>query len=443
VSDSGSSIRRASSSFGLSRLLELPMPAEDELAGGSLMEATVDNQASMSRLHDPPQSKPDVKLLVNKNDERCGYNISKIDHDAVDAVLSHTALSSLVVPNGPTQELRALQGQKIYIAACLHQAEEVLPHWTKELVRLLLSVRQVEQPGAASNVFVSIYESGSTDKTKALLSELRGHLDFIGVPHSIVLGNQFRNGTNRIEFLAKVRNEALKPLAKSDVTYDQVFWLNDIWYCADAALQVLYHALPEASGGLGADAVCGMDYKRDNRMKCQFYDKWVCHDMQGGNMPNSEWNVKHNGPFQVFSCWNGLVSFAGDLFQKHGLRFRRSNPKLQECAASESELIFHDIYKLGRGKVAVSPAAAVSYADSDFAACAKPYQPTVLTQTRLSFQPVPSVVTCCPLGEKADIVDLIKGCKCQDWGTNEAAAPSFAFVQAVAPNGQCKVTSWH
>merc|ERR1719199_1631446 len=100
-------------------------------------------------------------------------------------------------------------------------------------------------------------------------------------------GNITRGNRNRIDFLAQVRNNALEPLVAAQKKYDRVLWVNDIFFCADGALQLAFHALPTAQGGLGADAVCGMDYDvLDNgpRLKsCGFYDIWVSHDMSGQN----------------------------------------------------------------------------------------------------------------------------------------------------------------
>ena len=86
---------------------------------------------------------------------------------------------------------------------------------------------------------MSIYESGSSDDTTHLLNELKGHLDFLGVPYSIVCGNALRENTNRIEFLAKLRNKAMEPLEMLPNSYDQVVWLNDVMYCAESVLQVI------------------------------------------------------------------------------------------------------------------------------------------------------------------------------------------------------------
>merc|ERR1719217_999138 len=144
---------------------------------------------------------------------------------------------------------------------------------------------------------------------------------------------------------------------------------------------------------MGADAVCGADYvweQHKNTMACQFYDSWVAHDMTGTNIVS----VKTE-PFQAFSCWNGVVTFSADIFHSLQLKFRRSNRLLGECAASESELIFHDMWKLGRGRVVVNPSVAVAYDAADWGVCARRQQPKFFVHGQITFDPAPRELTCC------------------------------------------------
>jgi hypothetical protein len=407
----------------------LPMPTPQKSV--SFLELGSEGQFLQST---PPRQKPAPA------DDKCEHNLAQVDNDAVYAVMDGSYKHVPVPKMAASKELTGLRGQRYFIAACLHQADDILPQWSMELIRLLLALRQADTEGAATNVFVSIYESGSNDTTKLLLEDLRGHLNFLGVPNSIVLGNMYRNGTNRIEFLGAVRNKALEPLhnTASYLTFDQVVWLNDIWYCADAVLQVMHHASPVALGGLGADAVCGEDFvweETPHHMQCKFYDTWVSHDIAGSNIMTS-YRTSQDEPYQAFSCWNGLVSFAGDLFQRHNLKFRRNNPDLHECAASESELIFHDMHKLGRSKVAISPLAAVAYHPADWSVCARKRQPKSFSNNTVLFEPPPREVTCCPLPEKEELVNFAF-CECKEW---DSAAETSLF-EANHGNGSGKVVT--
>merc|ERR1719491_1058588 len=94
----------------------------------------------------------------------------------------------------------------------------------------------------------------------------------------------------------------MEPLRASTESFDMVFWLSDNVFCADGVLQMLAQALPETKGGLGADAVCGMDYHYDEwgyiaqpAGQCLFYDRWVSHDIAGNNFENDKPYVRYNG----------------------------------------------------------------------------------------------------------------------------------------------------
>lgn len=291
-----------------------------------------------------------------------------------------------------------------------HQAQEH-PHRHGEDVNP--SEHSQEEALDLQRIFVSVYESGSTDRTKEFLSLLEAVLIFLGVPHHIERGNDQRGNRNRIEFLADIRNKAMRPLYDSATSYDQVLWLSDNYFCADGALQLLAHALPTSKGGLGADAMCGADYHR--APWCHFYDLWATTNIRGRRFrPIAPVAMAHEQeyqagkPFQVFSCWSGFVVFAADLFQKERLLFRRNVPPWQnECAEPETELIFHDMWRLGRGRIAMSPQVKVAYTWPNFRQCALQQQPQEFDQAApLEFQTTPpEVVSCCPLGENASFVN--------------------------------------
>merc|ERR1719478_1225753 len=92
-----------------------------------------------------------------------------------------------ITPGQVVPELAALQSRSFFIAACLKMSEAVLPHWIAELLRLIMALRKQNQYGE-DNIFVSIYESGSTDHTHRYLDALKSYLKFLGVGHSIKYG---------------------------------------------------------------------------------------------------------------------------------------------------------------------------------------------------------------------------------------------------------------
>lgn len=137
---------------------------------------------------------------------------------------------------------------RIFIAAIHWNSEKILrSHWNNALVGL------VERLGP-QNVYVSILESGSWDKTKDALRELDSELERRGVEHNIVLENVTHkdelakvpsvnedgfvfsaNGTRyvrRIPYLSRLRNRAMSDISEvarqNGRPFDKVLWLNDV-----------------------------------------------------------------------------------------------------------------------------------------------------------------------------------------------------------------------
>ncbi|KAF7298555.1 Glycosyltransferase family 69 protein [Mycena indigotica] len=73
-------------------------------------------------------------------------------------------------------------GEKIFIAALFHNNEEVIPHWTKEIMKVINYL-------GADNVFVSIVESYSKDASPALLRSFESRLSSQKIPHRILIQN--------------------------------------------------------------------------------------------------------------------------------------------------------------------------------------------------------------------------------------------------------------
>lgn len=69
-------------------------------------------------------------------------------------------------------------------------------------------------------------------------------------------------------------------------------------------------------------------------------------------------------PFQVFSCWNGMVVVGADAFlEPDATRFRSIDAS---DFASEAYLFNVDMWKHGRGKIAVVPKVKLAYSLADY-----------------------------------------------------------------------------
>jgi hypothetical protein len=138
--------------------------------------------------------------------------------------------------------------EHIFIASIHWNNEKILrSHWNKAVLKL------VEYFGP-QNVYVSILESGSWDKTKDALRELEGELAELNVPRTIVLEDTTheeelrrvphnnetgwittsRDGKElrRIPYLARLRNRVMAEMSKAEESsgrsFDKVLWLNDV-----------------------------------------------------------------------------------------------------------------------------------------------------------------------------------------------------------------------
>jgi len=166
--------------------------------------------------------------------------------------------------------------QRYFISANLYQSQDVLPNFTSTLLDLTETLGR-------ENVFISIYESNSKDRTKELLGQFDQELTFRNISHSILtddVGDHVEAGLSekagRIKYLAHARNLAMASLyssshsdgASSDTTtnsssnrsefqrkYDKVIWLNDVFFKKKDVLELL------ATNGGFFDQTCGLDFQ--------------------------------------------------------------------------------------------------------------------------------------------------------------------------------------
>ena len=349
----------------------------------------------------------------------------------------------------------------IFIASNLHNSEELMPNFISQLVQFLLAFPE-------RLFFVSIYESGSSDRTGEWLGLLEDVLNELKVPNRIVVdGKEVRHkGQERLDFLTRVRNRAMEPMWSSSFRWDKVVFINDVFFCAQDIIRLLQH---------DADIVCGLDFikgdlaavpkhilqqlmvndltkrfyfseglarnisskgwllrrwrkslaKRNvvkDELPWIFYDIWVSHDLGGSQFVNhppyivndtyAAERIRKGLPFSAQCCWNGMVVLNALPFQQ-GLRFRTHQPN--ECATSECILICQDFQRLGFRRVLVDPGVRQAY---DYAGAQNVYtdlvqdMPVLLWSEVLKAEPVQmravtedDRVECCPLRDGEELVD--------------------------------------
>lgn len=137
----------------------------------------------------------------------------------------------------------------IYIASVQYNSDVILQaHWVPSLLQLVKELQAVDL-----TVYVSVYESGSEDGTKATLSKLAASLKALSIDHTVHLDNEthadaiekslsststsgwlrtrYGKELRRIFYLANVRNRALEPLRalnQAGIRFDKVLYLNDV-----------------------------------------------------------------------------------------------------------------------------------------------------------------------------------------------------------------------
>ncbi|KDN34040.1 hypothetical protein RSAG8_12873, partial [Rhizoctonia solani AG-8 WAC10335] len=224
------------------------------------------------------------------------------------------------------------------------------------------------------NVFVSIYENGSSDQTKALLRIFDSLTRSVGMRVVIRTSMRRRGAFNhRIEYLAEVRNAAMVPLHElrenEGEVFDSVVFMNDVLPCIDDVLELIWQSRRQNAG-----LTCAADYMfHDGVGAPVFYDNWVARDINGTALenapfeqvfhhPESSDRFQRHLPIQVQSCWNGIaVLDPAPLYATPHVRFRMAKIAEGECSASECSLIGNDYWNAGYGRIIMVPRVKLAY----------------------------------------------------------------------------------
>ena len=145
--------------------------------------------------------------------------------------------------------------QTYFIASNLFNSERILPRYTEALLQFIDDV-------GPHNVYVSIYENDSQDRTPEMLRAFSIELRRRGVRRRIktVTKRKGFKHLERIRRLAYLRSEAMDPLwvelggRLDGRPFDRVIFLNDILYDTEAV-----HTLLATNGGV-FDQACAIDY---------------------------------------------------------------------------------------------------------------------------------------------------------------------------------------
>ncbi|OMJ27111.1 Alpha-1,3-mannosyltransferase CMT1 [Smittium culicis] len=260
---------------------------------------------------------------------------------------------------------RPKRKNRFFFAMNLYNNEENIPYITQELTLVLKHL-------GPENVFLSIYENNSDDKTKDLLNHFKVSLKTLGFRFLIITDDATRPEMyHRIEYLAGLRNKALAPLFEETslgYKYHKIIFINDIIFCKNDILELIYQSDLQKS-----DITVPIDvFVTGKPEHLEFRDTWVARDLNGkpiaGGLDNlishkaSAKRYNQGLPFQVQCGWNGAAVLNAKPFLGHNpLRFRRSNIDTNECSASECSLLCNDFWKLGLRRIVIVPNILVGY----------------------------------------------------------------------------------
>lgn len=245
-----------------------------------------------------------------------------------------------------------LHNEKVFVAASIYDPGGELAggDWGRNVLELVNIL-------GPENVFLSVYENDSGDTATAALARLEAqtrcehrfvaepHLDMATLRHVTLPNGEVK--VKRIEYLAEVRNRALRPLDTAQIRFDKVLYLNDVMFHAEEAAQLLFSTNSGADGRANYRAACAVDFI--NAFK--FYDTFASRDMEGYSLgvPFFPWLsmsgrsmddlLAGKDAVRMRSCWGGMVAFDAKYFQ------RWQGESLGPTAASESPANLTEPYR--------------------------------------------------------------------------------------------------
>ncbi|KAH9947879.1 capsular associated protein [Amylocystis lapponica] len=261
----------------------------------------------------------------------------------------------------------APDSHKYFFAINLYNSFDVVPDLFATLFRVAAIL-------GYHNVYVSIYENGSTDQTKALLRIFDALCRSVGMRVMIRTSMRTRGAFNhRIEYLAEVRNAAFVPLHElrdaENEYFDTIIFMNDVLPCVDDLLELIWQSRMNNAG-----ITCAADYMfHEDLGSPVFYDNWVARDINGTALENAPFeSIMHHGasqdrfqrhlPIQVQSCWNGIAILdPAPFYSPPHVRFRMARILEGECSASECSLICNDYWEAGYGRILMVPRVKLAY----------------------------------------------------------------------------------
>ncbi|KAN0082834.1 Cryptococcal mannosyltransferase 1 domain containing protein [Tylopilus felleus] len=226
--------------------------------------------------------------------------------------------------------------EKIFIAAVFFNNEKVIPYWSDSILK---AIRYL----GADNVFVSILESESTDKSPELLQQLDEKLDVMEVQrHTFKLTRDKTvtkpdDSDNRTYFLTTLQNHVLEPLVENG-GYDKPETIIELINTADGEY----------------DMACGIDFNGYG-----LYEDSMIRDQRGSRSFTR--SVDGSLPLpDTHPSANDTALHALSPASRPPVRFRTSS--WRECYSSECFLPPYDFRRVfNMNRIFVNPRVIIAY----------------------------------------------------------------------------------
>ncbi|KAJ5221195.1 uncharacterized protein N7469_010082 [Penicillium citrinum] len=347
---------------------EKPQPPQESALPGDI-------SAGMSQ----EESKPTNSYLSPENVEK--YLDAIMDFE--DETAFDRVFCPAVIPHRYSQLSSGSKDKiKYFFALDLYQSVEIIP-------RLMSSIVYAMRFLGPERCAISVTEGRSEDGTYEILAALQKRVQGMG-GHFFLSTSDINPmddyGRNRIAALAELRNIALEPLKSvgasglddslADIYSSEavVIFVNDIALCPEDILELVFQHVNQ-----GAHMTCSFDWIFNGTL---FYDVWVSRSLVGDTFfeiphdaswayskdlfwsdPDGKRRYEAHKPFQVYSCWGGMVTLDAATFAENKVKFRASDPG--ECYMGEPTLLAKDLYRHGHGKILAVPSVNVAYSDKE------------------------------------------------------------------------------
>ncbi|KAJ5661984.1 uncharacterized protein N7477_009600 [Penicillium maclennaniae] len=281
------------------------------------------------------------------------------------------------------REIADTSGQVRYFFA-LNMGESA-----RVISRMMSSIVEAMRFLGPKHCAVSIVVEKSDDGTTEILGELKPRVEAIGARFYLIEVTSIpRNSTgiSKEKHIAESRNKVLEPLkivGAQGVIDDLagmyspealIVFVDQIALCPEDILELIFQHVNQ-----GASMACPFVWTENGT---QFGDLLVSRSLAGdtffeiphdGSLAYSQdlfWNdevsqrhFNRARPFQVFSCWGGMVTLNAASFAEKTFWFQSSRPG--ECQMASSMLLARDMWRRGRAKILAVPSINVARFDEE------------------------------------------------------------------------------